>query len=739
MPTVAFDTETFLIEPGILAPKLVCGSWSDGTHEEITTPQETIDRLKNILYNTDLHIVGATICYDMAVCMAADFKLAPLIFAAYGEGRIHDVQIRQALDAIAGGHLFLDPRNMGGLKDPESGKQTNRYSLAVCCDLVLGRKIAKADTWRLRYHELDGIPLEKWPVEAIQYPKDDARNAWDVWLAQEGFRNLHDEPRQTRADFALHLACVRGIRTDPERVKAITERVEDQRALDRATFTAAGFYRAGINPDTGKPWPKAKMGTKDTEKIKALVTEAYGWIPCPFCKGKGKIFSLTGMQRQDLEQQIEERLAQIDSDDGPLLYIERLEIEKEYVKDIPPEKCADCRGTGKQSNAPTTPGGGVSTDRDTLAESGNELLEAFAKASENEKIFTTYLEVLEAGTKTGINPMANVLVETGRASYSKPNLQNIPREGGVRECFVARPGYVFAFIDYSTLELRTLAQCCLWLFGYSDMAEALKRGEDLHTALAATLINVPYADLLARVKAGDKDAKAKRQLAKVGNFGFPGGMGVAKLVASARKVGDKLCLLAGAATKCDVEKTREYNHRAISPTCLKCLEVAENLKKAWLAQWSEMREYFALIARETADEVNGGTIEQMLSKRIRGGLGYCDGANTRFQGLAADMAKDAFWRITKECYVVRSSPLYGSRPVLFIHDENGLEVKEGMSSAAAKRAVEIMAETAAYWLPDIPVGELEPVLMRFWSKEAKSLYDSAGTLLAWEPVDKPIG
>lgn len=50
---------------------------------------------------------------------------------------------------------------------------------------------------------------------------------------------------------------------------------------------------------------------------------------------------------------------------------------------------------------------------------------------------------------------------------------------------MARPGTVLVGADLDTVELRALAQSCLEILGYSEMAAALLRGEDLHLAPAA--------------------------------------------------------------------------------------------------------------------------------------------------------------------------------------------------------------------------------------------------------------
>lgn len=70
---------------------------------------------------------------------------------------------------------------------------------------------------------------------------------------------------------------------------------------------------------------------------------------------------------------------------------------------------------------------------------------------------------------------------TGRLSSSNPNLQNLPRPshsllGAVRSCFVARPGYLLVFIDYSQIEIRIAAH-----YAEEDsMIEAIKSGNSVH-------------------------------------------------------------------------------------------------------------------------------------------------------------------------------------------------------------------------------------------------------------------
>lgn len=158
--------------------------------------------------------------------------------------------------------------------------------------------------------------------------------------------------------------------------------------------------------------------------------------------------------------------------------------------------------------------GAVSTERAVLAKTSHRGLLALAESTGVEKMLGTYVPVLEQGTRTPINPGWNVLVATGRTSCREPNLQNLPRKGGIRECFVPRAGWLYAAADYSTLELCALAQVCLDLFGWSNMADALRAGQDLHVRMAANILGVPYEEAITRYAADDKEVADKRQLAK---------------------------------------------------------------------------------------------------------------------------------------------------------------------------------------------------------------------------------
>jgi DNA polymerase-1 len=141
------------------------------------------------------------------------------------------------------------------------------------------------------------------------------------------------------------------------------------------------------------------------------------------------------------------------------------------------------------------------------------------------KLKSTYVDALPelVHPKTGrIHAEFNQTVAaTGRLSSSNPNLQNIPTpetEYGkrVRDGFVAPKGRVLVAADYSQIELRIAAH----IADEKAMITAFKKGEDIHWRTAAEMF-------------GEDQAKDKRRIAKVINFGILYGMGPQRLAESA--------------------------------------------------------------------------------------------------------------------------------------------------------------------------------------------------------------
>src|SRR5690606_33982647 len=95
----------------------------------------------------------------------------------------------------------------------------------------------------------------------------------------------------------------------------------------------------------------------------------------------------------------------------------------------------------------------------------------------------------------------------------------------------------------------------------------------------------------------------------------------------------------GRGALCGVEKVTEWKRRAISPTCVTCIECAEELRSEWFEQWPEVREYFEWVKTHNGIEDGIAEVVSPGTGYVRGGLRASAAANHSFQHLAAMGAK----------------------------------------------------------------------------------------------------
>jgi DNA polymerase I-like protein with 3'-5' exonuclease and polymerase domains len=278
----------------------------------------------------------------------------------------------------------------------------------------------------------------------------------------------------------------------------------------------------------------------------------------------------------------------------------------------------------------------------------------------------------------------------------------------VRECFTPRKGYVYAQADYEQLELHTLAQVCFRLYGYSVLGDVLNEGLDPHTELASEILGIaPEQGRKRRKDKNDKEFDGARQLAKIANFGLPGGMGAKRFLAALVQAGIEGATMA----------------------------LAQKIKAAWLRRWPELALYFDRIATLTSTPEGTCTLVDPFTGRVRGGVQYTNGCNDGFQSLGAAVAKEATWLVSKACYIGQKEPvMLGSRIVNMIHDELILEVPDDPRAHDVAKALErLMVVGADKYLTDVK-GKAPPLLMRYWSKNAEACFDEQDRLVPWEGV-----
>lgn len=260
---------------------------------------------------------------------------------------------------------------------------------------------------------------------------------------------------------------------------------------------------------------------------------------------------------------------------------------------------------------------------------------------------------------------------TGRLSSSGPNLQNVPSKGDaaeIRETVqVESDEWVVIIADYSQIELRLIAE------KYRDMMmqQAFLQGKDIHAMMGAQIIGISYEEMLARVAAGDKDAKKARSNAKPANFGLGYGAGVNQLIVIA------------------------WNQYDIAWNTSE----AGRIRSAYLGLWSGVAAYHKSVADEikygSGDfyrETHDGRVRRMPrnwvdKKTEKTKSCYSAAMNHPIQGTSGDITKEAMVMLDK-IYLHE----FGGNARLFlqVHDELVTYCRKDIAEQVLARKKQIM-------------------------------------------------
>lgn len=360
----------------------------------------------------------------------------------------------------------------------------------------------------------------------------------------------------------------------------------------------------------------------------------------------------------------------------------------------------------------------------------------------------------------------NLLKRTGRVSAEahrrnkqlllpSVNIQQIPRdnadnpERSIRSLFLPPVGMKWFSCDYGYIELRALAARCRAVFGWSKLGEVIEEhtkrgGADPHQMMAASMLGITVEEFF---KLDKKVQKKSRQSGKAVGFGYPGGLGVAtfRVYAKSQYGADFTVKEAKEAKKKWLELYPEMKLHLEDKTH-QAMEWQSGKKQARLGwvQKKRMSDFLRgddktrakFSEEETAmiwDRLGGlayakndeQVIEDVenrkvtnrvreliyyractLTGRIRNNVKFSDHANSVFQGLAADGAKLALWRLLRR----------GFRLLAFIHDAFDVAVDPRQAQQQCKQIEKIMVESMEFVLGQgIPVA-CEGELAECWSK-----------------------
>lgn len=737
---IGFDTETHLIGPENLAPRLVCVSVClDGEKGLVLSPVATgpYGWIQTTIGNSNETLVGHNAAYDLTVLAMYEPEQFPIIFQALAEGRIHDTMIREMLLNIA------DQGDLDYLETPDGSKKYIEYHLANLVKQYLGVDLSDAkeaeDAWRLRYGELDGKPTDQWPPDAVKYAAEDAVWPVLVWQKQEerrvqiqerkGIDPFITEPFQVAVSFVLRLMSMRGMATDAAAVADVEAMLAVELAPDKLNLIVDAGVLEPAQPE--RPYANNAKAHRDD-------CADHNNCDCPL---KMKAATDEKLNKKKLEKFVLE-LAKARPNDVTLKYTKK---------------------------------GNLSIDAEWIEEHSHlhPMLEQLQHRQELQKLVTTEIPRMKYPEKTVldgvdvsgqlspvVHPCYRVVKATNRTSsyadklFPSFNGQNVdPR---VRGCYVPREGFWLFSNDYSQMELGTLAQTCLNLFGTSVLADKINAGIDPHSYLGAQLafhldadfqavcgthgMNSPEQVYEAFKQCSTSDApeearkfyKHYRTFAKPTGLGYPGGLG-----------------------------PRTFIQYAKSPYgVIVDLETATMLRDIWKQTFPEMNLYFDYINNQCVDPYNKQKVtvdertgEERVSNRYhyqspggfyRAGCDYCAAANgLGLQTPAAEGAKLSVWEVGRACFDESqgNDKLLGKAiPILFIHDEIVGEVvaDRAIATAAVREMGEIMVRAMRVVTPDVRAAYESALMTRWGGKEVESHIEEDGLLSVWSPSEKEV-
>lgn len=698
-------------------------SWPEVTRPDIATGDEIIDAFRELLA-TDITLQGLNVAFDLHVLLAeADRRGLNLwreAFEMLEAGRLRDTELDEKLLYIA------------------YGANVYKTGLAALSERYLGADIGadkEVGSVRYQYGDLVDTPFDLWPFDSKRYALDDvildravARCQLDAALRTFGKPSIPDQVARPIWRFCLHLQSARGIITDWEKARRARDSLTDVSGLLMSVLVRAGLVRSKVI-FTGKG------AVEEGDRVTV--------------DGNPATFRYRSTKKGDPSNKARHALVQFDDGDEAIVELRDVTSEQgvkhtKNMKEIRRRIAETFAELGQ--NAPLTATDLVKTDRETLLAvadvSGDEGLRCLTAKGKVDKLLSTYIETL--CVRRPVHWRYDALRDTGRTSASGQrflvendegvmikmrdgtNVQNFPGEAALRKAatevykfidperaedkeaiarwadqhdprsmVVARPGYLFSIYDYKALEFGAMARVLNVLFKKpSTLAKVVNEGLDAHLYTGVRVHHTMWSEALTYEEIVDRHAQSAdaakkgqtlkpwmqrvtntRKISKVVNFGFLGAMGAAAFqVFAASSYGVKIDL-----------------------------KTSHGLRGAFLASYPEIPIYFKMVG-QSLDQ--GMPVVQIGSGRVRRGCTYASACNSRFQGLAADGAMEANYRLTKAAYVDAASPMYGSRPLIFEHDAFITEVPIDRAEEAHAEIARHMIEGMAVYFHDRKRPEL---------------------------------
>lgn len=719
---VAWDFECEEITPDNPIPESVCMSyaWIDPMRltvrdAEIVTAPEGHRLLTQWVADPRVHLVGANSAFDVHVDLRwnPDRERAHALWAqACEQKRVHDVLLQQGYYDLSIGEF-----------------QDWAYSLDGITLANIGVQLDKDEALRRSFGPLKGRPISEYTKRQIDYSKADAwATGWNwVHLAikrREGspyFKGLDmfaDEHRRIKKAIALKAMENTGMRSNPTTVGMFNANVTGEIERLRGVLVPAGLVRRKLTRSLGAPAaycqrmgiaPPKNFGAKTLANHPDPVLRHYRDAnPPQFVIDAGLIAET--FHDNDKAATLElasglppEIAAVYDWKNLRFSCLDGLD-DKQKRSHWLVEKLEELRINLTPTNA-------LKVDADACQRSKSRTLQAFGRYSGRKYTLTNPIKLASLHTHSTLHPFYRALIATGRTATS-PNVQNMKREPGVRECWEAPPGWVIVDGDFAGVELCGFAEICYRVLGWSSTGDALNSGRDLHTEVGAAIMGITYEQGLLLKEADDFEFTRNRTAGKGVNFGAKGGMRARTFVA--------YCW-----NNYHVEITRKQAEEL--------LKLHDRICKEFPLYSQRYAQAFARDPHRKFHTVFD--IVQPYSGRLRAGCRFTDAHNSPFQGISADLAAETLWALWLETVGLgpmgKASPLYGCHLYLFVHDSFALLCPEGRHTAAALRLKEVAEACGRKVLAKCP-PKVDLCVSRQLSKKAKLIKLPDGTFGVWD-------
>jgi hypothetical protein len=484
---------------------------------------------------------------------------------------------------------------------------------------------------RLGFGKHWGTKLENLTPDERSYCMDDVVLCWSLFERQWGklLVTQKDLAKLCRTDFCLKTISAFGLRADP----SIVDKLEAEARAEVSKLCEMAIEKGFMRRERNKEQP-----VKTKKAYQAAVAEAF---KIPTRCGEGR-------NRNTLYPDVSDK-----------------QLETYSAMGL------------------TTDTGAISTGKGPLRESGDEVLISLADLQEWQAVLNKDIKIFRHDVFHTRFGFANTL----RTTSGKPNIQNFRKKAGVRECIRAYWG-CFVASDYVGLENGTLAELIVRYTGRRGMAEKISAGWDFHADVGSQILNISMAEMLARLEAGDKEAKLARGAAKPLNFGLPGNM---------RKPGTfQSYARDGYGVKFSIEK-------------------AAALMQMW---WNTQHDQMAYLGHvesfkdDPDDRWSLYSVPIPGTDIIRRGASSCAAANTGFQALGMQTAADALWYIVVD-QLLGDMP---GRACAFVHDEVITDCKPDDRDQVAFLQEKWMVKAAAENCPNVKMG-VDTAAFDRWTKD----------------------